>query len=222
MKQFIVFAGNYGSGKTELSLNFAMEGAAQGKKTMLLDMDVVNPYFRSSEQKEMLEGAGIRVAAPVFANTEVDVPSLPPDIFAPFDGDWDLSIFDCGGDPVGAAALGQLAPRFRLAGEGVTFYYVLNPTRPLQEDPKDAAEMLLQIQARAGIPVTGLVNNANLARETTQEVILEGLKVAEEVSRLTGIPLAFTAAQEHLADGLPGTVRPVKLFMRPAWLDETR
>lgn len=107
LKKFIIIAGNYGSGKTEISLNLALAAAREGKRTMLLDMDIVNPYFRSSVKEEELEAEGIRVVKPCFANTTVDVPSLPAEIYSPFDLPLDRAIFDAGGDPVGASALGQ-------------------------------------------------------------------------------------------------------------------
>lgn len=220
LKKYTIFAGNYGSGKTELSLNAALYRASQGKETMLVDLDIVNPYFRSSEYQVLLQEKGIRVIKPCFANTMVDVPSLPAEIFAPFDSPVDFAVFDAGGDPVGAAALGQLAPRFQEVKEDTAFLYVLNSMRPLQETAEEMIEMLLQIQAASKLTITGLVNNANLARDTTVEMIEAGQALAEEVSRQTGIPLAFTSHLEELKlEGIKTPKLPLTLFTRPDWLD---
>jgi len=218
MKKFCVFAGNYGSGKTELSLNFAINAAKEGKRTVLLDMDIVNPYFRSSEHEAMLTELGIRVIKPTFANTMVDVPSLPAEVYVPFDADIDLAVFDAGGDPVGAAALGILSEKFAENAEDTEFYYVINARRPLQEDSASVEEMLRQIEGRAKLKVTQLINNTNLAYETTEEDVEYGLKVVGEVSSHTGIPVAFTSVGKWLKEKYPDAFE-VNIHTRPEWLD---
>ena len=221
LKKYTVFAGNYGSGKTELSLNAAI--AKAGSRTMLLDMDIVNPYVRSSEQEERLRAIGVRVIKPCFANTAVDVPSLPPDIFAPFDSPVDFAIFDAGGDPVGAAALGQLAERFRENSGAVDMFYVINALRPLQENAGEIIEMLRQIEAAAKLRVTGLINNTNLAAQTDAAHVRRGHALVREVSEQTGIPIRYVAAREDIAPelaGLGAPMLPLKIYMRPDWLDE--
>ncbi|MBQ9941669.1 MAG: hypothetical protein IJP03_01540 [Christensenellaceae bacterium] len=225
-KRFVIIAGNYGSGKTELSLNIVRQAAAEGKKTMLVDMDIVNPYFRSSEHEEDLKARGIGVVKPCFANTAVDVPSLPADIYAPFDSGVDCAVFDAGGDPVGAAALGLLKERFDANREDTEFLYIVNPMRPLQGTAEEVVEMLMQIQAASRQQVTGLVNNANVATQTTPNMVAEAHAVVEEVSRLAGIPIRFVSAAavraKEVAALLPDMqVEPIEISMRPAWLDET-
>lgn len=223
-KKFIIYGGNYGSGKTELSINTALNIAKTGKKTVLLDMDIVNPYFRSSEKQEMLEKAGIRVIAPCFANTAVDVPSLPAEIFAPFDDkSIEAAVFDCGGDPVGAAALGQLAPRFMAHADDMEFLYVINTMRPLQSTADEIIEMMRQIEFASKLSVTGIVCNGNIANATEAAMIEESMKIVEEASEKTGISIRFTAVKQDLLEQVSvvdGEKYPIILYMRPDWLDE--
>lgn len=219
MKKYIVYIGNYGSGKTEISINTAINQNALGKKTVLLDMDIVNPYFRASEHKQMLESKGIDVVMPYFANTLVDVPSLPPSIFKAFDGDYDAAIFDAGGDPVGAAALGILKDKFQQNIDDTDVFYIVNTLRPLQRTEDDIITMLRQIEDRASLKVTGLINNTNIALDTTAEMVMAGQKILENVSKKTGIPIAYVCAMSELE--LPYAME-IKLYMRPNWIDETK
>jgi len=219
MKKFNVFLGNYGSGKTELSLNTAINAAKSGLKTMLLDMDIVNPYFRSSEHEAFLKELGVIVVKPVFANTMVDVPSLSPEIYTPFDADIDCAVFDAGGDPVGAAALGMLSEKFAANDAETEFFYVINARRPLQEDDYSIEDMLRQIEGRAGHRITALVNNTNLARETSAEDVRYGIERVKAVSERTGIPIAFTSVMRELASEFPDA-RVIDIYTRPDWLDE--
>ena len=110
--RFTVLTGNYGSGKTELALNLAMGFAAAGKQTTLVDLDIVNPYFRSGEKAQEMKAAGVRMLMPTFALTTVDIPALPAEIQSVFETPGDHVIFDVGGDDTGAAALGRYAPAF--------------------------------------------------------------------------------------------------------------
>jgi len=225
-KKYVVIAGNYGSGKTELSLNLVRRARRQGKRAVLVDMDIVNPYFRSSEHEAALVEEGIRVVKPCYANTSVDVPSLPAEIYAPFDEPIDFAVFDAGGDPVGAAALGLLKEKIDAVRDDFEFLYVVNPARPLQGTAAEVAEMLRLIEGNSRQRVTGLVNNTNLARETTAALVAQGQTLVDEVSAQTGIPLRFVSVMRELESEartlLPGLcILPIEISMRPAWLDET-
>lgn len=224
LKKYVILYGNYGSGKTELSLNLALRSAEAGERVTLLDMDIVNPYFRSSEKRAMLEDKGISVIAPVFANTTVDVPSLPAAIYTPFDAgaSIDHAFFDAGGDPVGAAALGILKEHFDAVADDCEALYVINTARPLQESAEDIIEMMRQIERISRRPASGLVANTNLARDTDERVLGEGLELVREVSRQTGIPIRFASVLREQAEVLADEgmdVLPIKLYMRPEWLD---
>lgn len=220
--RYCIFAGNYGSGKTELSLNLALKMQEVNRHTALADMDIVNPYFRSSEHREMLEDKGIRLITPPYANTAVDIPALAAEVQSAFE--YDFAVFDAGGDPVGAAALGTYHARF--AGSQTMFLYVINARRPLQLKALEAAEMLGQIEDAARLKVDGLVNNTNLARETTWEDLEYGSEVCQEVSQITGIPVQFTSGtpdvlKAYAEHGFAGETFPLRIYTRPDWLDDT-
>ncbi len=226
MKKITVYFGNYGSGKTELSLETVLRLRAEHENVMLVDIDIVNPYFRSSEKRKMLENMGIRVVSPVYANTAVDVPSLPPDIYAAFRGSW--AVFDCGGDPVGASALGSLKPQFDAAREDTEVLFVVNTRRPFQQNAAELIESLGKIERNARLKADGVVLNANLGPETTGEELLEGYEIVRELERQTGIPLRrVTGTQEALAafaEKCPDcSVETMSLTirMRPDWMQST-
>ena len=227
MKKYSIFAGHYGSGKTEIAIQTALCRAKEGKKTILVDIDIVNPYFRSSEKEEMLKNEGIRVIKPCYANTMVDVPSLPPEIYSPFTkGECDAAVFDAGGDPVGAAALGMLRDYFDVNRQDTEFYCVINTLRPMQQSAEEIVGMMREIEEKSGLKLSALIHNTNLARKTRMEDVIGGQRIMEEVSEKTGLPIAAVYAMESIADevkkgveGIP--VIPLKLRMRPDWLDET-
>ena len=222
MKNTVVLAGNYGSGKTELSLNLALKAAKTEASTVLVDMDIVNPYFRAAEHKDMLYDNGIELIAPTYANTTVDVPVISADIKRAFN--FDYSFFDAGGDPVGAAVLGSVVEYFDV--DNTDFYYVVNARRPLQRNAVEIIKMLEQIASRARLKMTGIINNTNLARETSVLDLEEGLEVCRSISEDTGLPIAFSAATRDIAEGFlkrhPGErVEIIEIFTRPYWLDIT-
>jgi hypothetical protein len=191
MKKITVLFGNYGSGKTELSLNIALSLAEKSASVALVDLDIVNPYFRSSEHKAMLESRGIRVIAPVFANTAVDVPSLPADVYAAFNHEY--AVFDCGGDPVGAAALGGLKSRFDAVRADTEALFVVNTRRPFQDSSEKLEESLSRIQTRGRLTADGLVLNANLGPESTGEELAEGYSIVKALSEKTGVPIRYVS-----------------------------
>lgn len=203
MKQFYVLIGNFGSGKTEISLNLAMNTAKTGK-SVLVDLDIVNPYFRSAERKAELEQAKVKLLYPVFALSAVDVPSLPPDIYSVFVDNSDTVIFDVGGDPAGATALGQYKANFSAIPEGsLEVFYVVNARRPLSSTPDAVLDMINRISFRSRLAITGLINNTNLSYETSSEDILAGYELLMEVSQKTGIPVAYTC----------GTAKPLQEYL---------
>ncbi len=219
MKRFNIFAGNYGSGKTEISLNTALE-LAKEKQTALVDMDVVNPYFRSAESAEMLAENGIRLIAPPYANTNVDVPVLSAEVMAAFE--CEAAVFDAGGDPVGAAALGGLFQKFETFREETMLYYVVNARRPLQQTADEIIEMMEQISGRIRLKVDGLINNTNLGRETRPDDLLHGQRICEEVSKRTGIPIAYAAGRPEMLEAFRAAYAlpeiPLTIYTFPEWL----
>ena len=158
--RYMVFTGNYGSGKTEISLNLAFESAKMGR-TILVDLDIVNPYFRTGEKTNELRRAGIRVLMPTYAMTTVDIPALPAEIQSVFEIPSDFVIFDVGGDDTGAAALGRYYPSFMQHREETKTALVINCMRPLTMRTEDIIDLAGRIQNRGRLALDILINNTN-------------------------------------------------------------
>ena len=219
-RRFLVLVGNYGSGKTELALNLALAAAGE-KSTTLVDLDIVNPYFRSGEKAQELREAGVRVLMPSFALSTVDIPALPAEIQSVFITPSDRVIFDVGGDDTGAAALGRYAPSFRQFRADTAVALVVNAMRPLTQTAEDAAELGRRIEQRGRMRIDMVINNTNLAERTTPEMLLQGHETACGAARLLRADCVVDAGlpellrQSGLADGLP-----VARYMKPEWMDE--
>lgn len=185
-----VITGHYGSGKTEFAVNLAKKL----KNPVIVDMDIVNPYFRTVDAKAMLEAQGVKVIAPEFANTNVDVPSLPPDIFGALQGDNDV-ILDVGGDDDGAIVLGQYNKYFQ---NGYEMYFVMNFCRPMTSDAEGVCEILRDIEYASRIKVTGLVNNTNVRGDTTPQLLQDSIAKAEEVSKAVNVPIIAVSGTKDI------------------------
>ena len=199
MKRYYAIIGNFGSGKTELALNMAFEAAAKGEKVTLVDIDVINPYVRSTERKAELEAAGIRLISPNFTSSGVEVPSIPPEIFSVFSDNSDLVIFDVGGDPVGAIAMGQYYGYFKEL-EHFKVWYVINCRRPLSSGADENVEMICKITGVSRLRVTGILNNTNLSPETSVNDLIDGFAITREVSERTGLPVIGTIGTKAILD----------------------
>ncbi len=220
LKRFVFILGNFGSGKTEISINLALDGAERGR-TVLVDMDIINPYFKSSSKEALLVRNGVEVIKPDYANTTMDVPTLPAEIFSPFDNKPERAVFDIGGDPVGASVLGLLRDRIREVRDECEFLLVINPFRPMQDTTEKILSLMNEIELKAGISFDGIISNGNIARETTIEDVYHSEMIAGELSREKNIPIRFTAIEESLAREYNGgnKIFPVHINMRPEWLD---
>ena len=211
-----VVTGHYGTGKTEFSVNLALALAGEGARTALADLDIVNPYFRSREQRELLEAAGVRVVATSQALADADVPALPAELHALLEDRTVRGVLDIGGDPSGARVLARYRPR--ILREDYQLLYVVNAARPEVRTAERSAEYLRAIEAVTGLRCTGLVNNTHLCGETGPEDIREGALLTEEVSRMTGVPIVCHAAearfQERLRDLDPF---PMEIRMKKPW-----
>ena len=204
-KRITLFAGHYGSGKTNIAVNYALLLAREGRRTAIADLDIVNPYFRTKDSAAELAAAGVSLISPQFANSNVDLPALPAEAYRLVE-DRDLyAVMDIGGDDRGAYALGRYAP-FILEEGNYRMAFVANPCRPLTRTPEEALEVMGEIEAAGGLPFTDIVNNANLAHETTAETVLEALPYMERLSQLSGLPLWMTSAEETVAAALAGRV----------------
>ena len=213
-----VICGHYGCGKTNLALNLALDAAAAGERVTVADLDIVNPYFRSSEYGGLLEEQGIRLIAPVFAGTTLDTPTLPPELYSLFDPSAGKVFIDAGGDDAGVTALGGLHQLLEEAG--YEMLYVINRYRVLSQTPEAALALLREIETASRLKATGLVNNSHLGVETTLDTLLGGLDFARKTSELTGLPLLYSTAPDFAlkpGETLPEGFRTVKRHVKFMW-----
>lgn len=189
----VLITGHYGCGKTNLALNVALDAANAGLHVSVVDLDIVNPYFRSSDYKELLESKGIEVIAPVLAGSSVDVPSLSATVYGAIEAAQQdatgetLCLIDVGGDDQGARALGRFAEG--IASGPYRMVHVINRYRNLTSEPAEAVEILREIETACGLQATSLVSNAHLRDDTDWDCIAAALPYADEVAELAGLPL---------------------------------
>ena len=173
-KRITVFAGHYGSGKTNIAINYALMLTKVSEKVSIADLDIVNPYFRTKDSYKALEDAGIRLISSEYANTNVDTPALPAEVYSVFEDKSLSAVIDVGGDDRGALALGRYVP-YILNENDYEMLFVINKYRFLTKDAKSTVEVMLEIESAAGIKFTGIVNNSNLGEETTAETVLNSV-----------------------------------------------
>lgn len=207
-----IFVGHYGSGKTEMAINFALKSADNSEKTTLVDIDIVNPFFRSSEVSSILEENNIDLISPNFVQTNLDIPSLPATISGVFHKENEVVIFDVGGDPEGARVLGSYKQYLDKADYNM--YFVINTRRPFTNTAEEIIEMIDEIEAYSRQKITHLVSNTNLSYETTMPIVEEGIKVVEEVSKITNIPIAYINIPMELDNEFPKKYEDKKFLMK--------
>ena len=208
-KRITLFAGHYGSGKTNIAVNYALSLASDGKKVCIGDLDIVNPYFRTADSAEELANAGVDLISPHFANTNVDLPALPAEAYRLVEDKSIYAIMDIGGDDRGAYALGRYTPSI-LAENNYRMAFVANCYRPLTKTPEEALEVMREIETACGIRFTCIINNSNLGPETTKETVLASQGYIEKLSEISGLPLWMTTAEENLAKTMEN-VFPLRL-----------
>ena len=198
MKRVTLFAGHYGSGKTNIAVNYALWLKSQGKDVIIADMDIVNPYFRTKDSIDVLENNGIELISPEFANSNVDLPALPQEMYRVVQDRSKYAVLDIGGDDRGAYALGRYTPSI-LDENDYEMVFVANFYRPLTTTPEEALEVMQEVSLAAGIKFTAIVNNSNVGWETTADDILATVNKAEQLSKLSGLPILFTTAEKRVA-----------------------
>ena len=209
MSRVTLFAGHYGSGKTNIAVNYALKLRETNERVLIADLDIVNPYFRTKDSLDELTKAGIRLISSEYANSNVDLPALPTEMYAITDDTGALAVVDIGGDDRGAYALGRYTPAI-LEENDYDMLFVCNMYRPLTTTPGETIEVLREIEAACGIPFTGIVNNSNLGDATSPEDVLASLPYAEAIARETALPVRFTSVRADLAPALEG--RGIELF----------
>ena len=196
-KRLTILCGHYGSGKTNVAVNLALAIKEKVERVTVADLDIVNPYFRTKDSTELFASHGIDLICSPYANSNVDIPALPQEMYALTDDTSITAVLDIGGDDRGALVLGRLAPAILREGN-YEMLLVINCYRPLTQDVDSTMEVLREIEAAGGIRFTGIVNNSNLGADTTAEDIRASLAYAEEVSRASGLPIVLTTVRQDL------------------------
>ena len=202
-KRLTLFAGHYGSGKTNIAVNYAMRLASEGKRVCIADLDIVNPYFRTKDSEDELRAAGVELISPRYANSNVDLPALPPESYRPSQDKSVYGVLDIGGDDRGAYALGRFADAIK-AEDNYRMAFVVSCYRPLTATVEDAIEIMKEIEGASGIRFTAIVNNSNIGGETTKETVLDSLAYIERLCAETRLPLWMHTAEKSVAEELTG------------------
>jgi len=202
-KRLTLFAGHYGSGKTNIAVNYAVYLAKMGRKVCIADLDIVNPYFRTKDSADELQALGIDLISPQYANTNVDLPALPAESYRLVQDKSVFGIMDIGGDDRGAYALGRFKDFIKKEND-YSMVFVANCYRPLTSTVEDTVEIMREIEAASGIAFTCIVNNSNLGRETDAKTVLDSLEYVEELCRVTGLPLWMHTVEKSVAEELSG------------------
>lgn len=221
-KRTTVFAGHYGSGKTNVAVNYALWLKNSEENVSVADLDIVNPYFRTKDSAKVLEKHGIKLISSQFANSNVDTPALPGEIYSVFDDKSIYSVLDVGGDDRGALALGRYVPHL-LDENNYEFLFVINKYRFLTKDAKSTIEVMREIEEASKLRFTAIVNNSNIGEETTKEDVLSSVAYANEVSALTGLEIKMTTVKRSLYESLKNEIinlQPIDLYVRQSWLRE--
>ena len=226
MRRMIVLVGNYGSGKTEIAINLAVKAAGEGLRTLVIDLDKVNDYFRMSDKVSLLAQKQINLVSPTFAGQGVTPSSMSAAVASAFTDGWDLVIFDVGGDAAGALSLGRYHPDFAAWEGELDVWDIVNVFRPMSETPEKILKLKEQLEGFARLPVTALVNNSNLLNFASAEDLRRGYEVIRETSRLSGLPVSLTTGrreflEEFLADGpdprFVGEALALETYMHRSW-----
>lgn len=227
MKKIVILIGNYCSGKTEIAMNMAMLSASQGKRTQVIDLDRINDYFRMSDHIQMLIDKCINVVSPSFVGKGLTQTVMPAQVASAFDSDWDLVIFDVGGDQAGALSLARYHQDFAALEPGqLEVYDIVNVFRPMSESPEKIIKLKGELEGFARQTVTGFVNNSNLLNYASADDLRRGYDILRETSDLTGIPIVHTTGRkkfldEFLADGRDpkyiGTPLALETYMHRSW-----
>jgi len=215
MKRINIITGHYGSGKTEFAINLALSLKKQHENVVICDMDIVNPYFRTNDERKFLTDKGIRVISPDYASTNIDIPVLPGDILSVFSDKSVYAVLDLGGDDDGAVALGQYH-RY-LSAESYDMFFVLNTLRPDTKDPDDIKALATNIELTSRAKITALVNNTNLSYLTESSHLVNSLEFSEKMANELGVDLRYVSGTKEILKDLPDNYKnkafELELFM---------
>lgn len=214
IKRISIITGHYGSGKTNVAVNMAIKirNEFKDKNVTIVDLDIVNPYFRTADFTKTLNDNNIRVISPIYANTNVDAPILPPEINAIFDDKNAYVIVDVGGDDAGAIALGRYSKKILV--EDYDMYYVINQCRYQTRNVQSTVELLTEIESSAKVTATKVINNTNLGVDTTLETVLSSFEFADEICGKLELPLAFCTINDQI-DIKKNCLERIKMYVKP-------
>jgi hypothetical protein len=218
----VVFAGPFGTGKTEVAINYARAALRAGGKACLVDLDIVTPYFRVGDYREELASEGIQVIAAPGELASFEVPALPPEIAGALAAENLHVVADAGGDPVGARLLAVYAEQ--ISARGYDMWMVVNPFRPAASTPEAVVREAAEMEELSGLRFTGLLANPNVGVLTDPHDILRGLEVAREAAARLALPVAL-AVERRLLAHLPSAdlpLLPLDLIVRPPWAKPAR
>lgn len=221
-KRILIFAGHYGSGKTNIATNYALMLKENGYDTAIADLDIVNPYFRTKDAQSIFSKNGIRLISSEFAGSNVDLPALPPEAYSLFENKDLKAVIDLGGDDRGALAMGRYSDLVK-SENNYEMLFVLNMYRPLTRTVEDAVLVMREIEEASKIKFTGIVNNSNIGDETKKEHIIASQKFAKEISEITNLPLVMTTIKNELFGELQNEIEnpvPIKLYIKQSWSRE--
>ncbi len=210
-KRLNIFTGHFGSGKTEVAVNYAARLSENGNKTAILDLDIVNPYFRTADVKEVLAERGIWVMTTIYANTNVDIPAIPAEVDALFTNKEYRVVFDVGGDDIGARALSRY--RKEILEDDYEMFFIVNVNRPMTDTADKIEEMVSEIEYSSRLKVSKLINNTNLLYDTSGEDIIKGQELIKEISRRLNIPIGFTSGFKDVIDTVGGRIDSEVLYL---------
>ena len=217
IKKISIITGHYGSGKTNFAVNLAMYLAAKGETVRIVDLDIVNPYFRTADFKELFNDNNIELSASVYANSNLDIPAITFDVER-LAGEKGYLIIDVGGDDDGAIALGRYYDAFQnfCANDEIEMLYVINKYRYLVNTPGETVSLMREIEKASRLRCTGIVNNSNLGTETTEKTVLDSLDFAENVSKITGLDIKYTCINDEFNISVPKPFK-VKRYVKAIW-----
>lgn len=219
-KRITIFCGHYGSGKTNLAINYAIDLKNNYDKVAIADLDIVNPYYRTKDAQKIIESKGIRMISSAYADSNVDVPAVPAEAYAITDDKSYRSVLDIGGDDRGAYALGRFANRI-LDENDYEMFFVINMYRPLTKDSKSTIEIMKEIENAAGIKFTAIINNSNLGAETLAEDVIHTFDYAKRVSEQSGLEIRYTSVLENIYGQINNNTDnavPIKLYVKQSWI----
>ena len=221
IKRITIFSGHYGSGKTNVAVNYALWLKNQGGDVAIADLDIVNPYFRTKDSMAVLSENGIKLISSEFANSNVDVPALPAETYGMLHNKNQRCVIDVGGDDRGALALGRYSDGILEDGD-YELLFVINKYRPLTRNADMTLEIMAEIENACHMKFTAIVNDSNIGDDTSVDDVLSSVSYANEVSKKAGIPVKMTCVRRDLYEELLGKIEnlmPIDLFVRQTWAE---